>query len=143
MSVERIMSSKGRDVVTLHPDRTLCDAARLLTERRIGALVVSEDGKGVRGILSERDIVRSVARAGVEALNEPISAHMTANVITCTGHAGITELMELMTERRIRHVPIVEEGELRGMVSIGDVVKQRVAEIEAESQAMREYITAG
>lgn len=143
MTVERIMSAKGRDVVTVHPDRTLCDAARLLTERRIGAVVVSEDGARVSGILSERDIVRAVAKSGSAVLDEAVSGYMTANVITCTGQAGMTDLMELMTERRIRHVPVVEGGTLRGMVSIGDVVKHRVAEIEAESQAMREYITAG
>lgn len=143
MTVEKIMSAKGRDVVTLHPERTLCEAAQLLTEQRIGALVVSEDGASVRGILSERDIVRAVARSGVGALNEPVSKYMTADVVTCTGQAGVTEMMELMTARRFRHVPIVEGGRLRGIVSIGDVVKQRVAEVEAESQAMREYITAG
>lgn len=141
MTVERIMSTKGRDVITLHPDRTLAEAVRLLSDKRIGAVVVSETGTSVLGILSERDIINALGKGGAKVLDEPASAYMTRNVVTCTGRSGVNEMMELMTERKFRHVPIVENGELRGIVSIGDVVKHRVAEIEAESQALREYIT--
>ena len=140
MNVEHILAAKGRDVLTIAPDRTLADAARALTERKIGAVVVADAGRTVLGILSERDIVRAVARGGAAALGHPVSQYMTAKVVTCTGHSSINELMEVMTERKFRHVPIVENGRLAGIISIGDVVKHRVAEIEAEHQALREYI---
>jgi CBS domain-containing protein len=140
MNVEHILAAKGRDVLTIEPDRTLADAARALTERKIGAVVIADEGRAVLGILSERDIVRAVAREGAAALGHPVSRYMTAKVVTCTGHSSINELMEVMTERKFRHVPIVENGRLSGIISIGDVVKHRVAEIEAEHQALREYI---
>ena len=140
MNVEHILAAKGRDVLTIEPDRTLADAARVLTERKIGAVVVTDAGRAVLGILSERDIVRAVAREGAAALDHPVSRYMTGKVVTCTGHSSINELMEVMTERKFRHVPIVENGRLSGIISIGDVVKHRVAEIEAEHQALREYI---
>ena len=140
MNVEHILAAKGRDVLTIEPDRTLADAARALTERKIGAVVVADADRAVLGILSERDIVRAVARGGAAALGDPVSQYMTAKVVTCTGHSSINELMEVMTERKFRHVPIVENGRLAGIISIGDVVKHRVAEIEAEHQALREYI---
>ena len=140
MDVEQILSTKGRAVVTIESGSTLADAAHLLAEKRIGAVVVSDADHVVLGILSERDIVRAVAAAGASALGSPVSRYMTAEVVTCSGHAAVHELMETMTRRRFRHVPIVEGGQLRGMVSIGDLVKHRLAEMEAESQAMREYI---
>ena len=140
MNVEHILAAKGRDVLTIEPDRTLADAARALTERKIGAVVIADAGRAVLGILSERDIVRAVAREGAAALDHPVSRYMTAKVVTCTGHSSINELMEVMTERKFRHVPIVENGRLIGLVSIGDIVKFRVAEIESESRALREYI---
>ena len=140
MNVEHILAAKGRDVLTIEPDRTLADAARALTERKIGAVVIADASRAVLGILSERDIVRAVAREGAAALENPVSRHMTGKVVTCTGHSSINELMEVMTERKFRHVPIVENGRLAGIISIGDVVKPRVAEIEAEHQALREYI---
>ena len=140
MNVEHILAAKGRDVLTIEPSRTLADAARALTEKRIGAVVVTDADRAVLGILSERDIVRAVARGGAAALDHPVSQYMTGKVVTCTGHSSINELMEMMTERKFRHVPIVESGRLCGIISIGDVVKHRVAEIEAEHQALREYI---
>ncbi|HEX8662405.1 MAG TPA: CBS domain-containing protein [Beijerinckiaceae bacterium] len=140
MNVEHILAAKGRDVLTIEPDRTLAEAARILTERKIGAVVVTDGNRAVLGILSERDIVRAVARGGATALEHPVSRYMTGKVVTCTGHSSINELMEVMTERKFRHVPIVENGRLAGIISIGDVVKHRVAEIEAEHQALREYI---
>lgn len=140
MTLDHILSEKGREVVTIEPHRTLADAARMLTERRIGAVVVARDDRSLLGILSERDIVRAVARGGAAALEDPISRHMTGEVVTCGRQVAINELMSLMTQRKFRHVPVVEEGRLHGIVSIGDVVKYRVAEIEAEHQALREYI---
>jgi len=140
MTVEHILLSKGRDVVTIEPQRSLAEAARVLSERRIGALVVSDAAQPVLGILSERDIVRAVARRGASALNEPVSGSMTEKVMTCTGRMAINEVMEMMTAGKFRHVPVVEGGQLAGIVSIGDIVKHRLAEVEAETQAMREYI---
>ena len=140
MTVETILAGKGSGVATIAPDRLLADAARLLAEKRIGAIVVSADGVAVLGIISERDIVRAVAANDGAALKDPIERHMTTNVVTCTRQAAINELMEIMTEQKFRHVPVVEDGRLAGIVSIGDIVKRRVAEIEAEQQSLREYI---
>lgn len=140
MNVEHILQAKGHDVLTIEPSRTLADAARALTEKRIGAVVVAGPDGSVLGILSERDIVRAVARAGTAALDTPVSQHMTGKVVTCTRQTSINDLMGMMTERKFRHLPVVENGRLCGIISIGDVVKHRVAEIEAETEAMREYI---
>lgn len=140
MTVARILSQKGRTVVTVQPHRTLAEAASLLTEKGIGALVVSDAGQTVLGILSERDIIRAVVRGGGAALDAPVSRHMTAKVVCCSRGTGVDEVMELMTDGRFRHVPVVEDGRLVGLVSIGDVVKHRIASVEAEHQALREYI---
>jgi CBS domain-containing protein len=140
MTVETILATKGRAVTTIDPDRTLGHAAQELSTRRIGAVVIVDGGMTVLGILSERDIVRAVAKRGAAALDEPVRQHMTAEVVTCKGHADINEVMQLMTQGKFRHVPVVEDGRLSGIISIGDVVKQRLAEIEAESEALREYI---
>ena len=140
MNVEHILSEKGREVLTVAPHMPLKEAARILSERRIGALVISDSSNPVLGILSERDIVRALAAGGGAALDDPVSRHMTAKVVTCTRHSAINDLMETMTNGKFRHVPIVENGRLVGIVSIGDIVKFRVAEIESESQALREYI---
>lgn len=140
MTVEHILAGKGRTVVTIEPERTLFETARLLSEKRIGAVVVSDAEHAVLGIVSERDIVQALAKGGPSALQEPVSQHMTAKVITCTGRSAIRELMQLMTENKFRHVPIVENGRLTGIVSIGDIVKHRLAEIESEHQALRDYI---
>ena len=140
MNVEHILSEKGREVVTIAPHLTLAEAARTLSRHRIGAVVVSDPGQPVLGILSERDIVRALAANGAAALEEPVSRYMTAKVVTCTARSAINDLMEAMTMGKFRHVPIVENGRLVGIVSIGDIVKFRVAEIERESEALREYI---
>lgn len=140
MTVEHILRTKGRDVVMIEPTRTLAEAAQLLAERKIGAVIVGDVFRPVMGILSERDIVRAVAARGGGALQEPVSQLMTHKVVTCTGQSAITEVMEIMTEGKFRHLPVVEGGRLVGLVSIGDVVKHRVAEIEAETRAMRDYI---
>lgn len=140
MTVETILAEKGRSVATIDPARTLGEAARELSSRRIGAVVIVDGDMTVLGILSERDIVRAVAKRGSAALDEPVREYMTGRVVTCKGQAGINDVMQLMTDGKFRHIPVVEDGRLAGIVSIGDVVKQRLAEIEAESQALREYI---
>ncbi|MXQ09939.1 CBS domain-containing protein [Microvirga makkahensis] len=140
MNVDQILSLKGRNVVSIESNRSVSEAARLLSEQRIGALVVVDGARPVSGILSERDIVRAVAAHGARALDEPVSRFMTGQVVTCTGRTLVNDLMELMTQQKFRHVPVVEAGQLVGIISIGDVVKQRVEEIEAESQAIKEYI---
>lgn len=140
MSVEQILAGKGRDVVTIGPDRTLADAANCLAQRRIGAVVVVNGSGGVLGIISERDVVRAVAEAGAEALQAPVSSRMTAKVVTCLPTSSIDEIMGLMTQGKFRHVPVIDGGRLAGIISIGDVVKQRLADIESEHRAMRDYI---
>jgi CBS domain-containing protein len=142
MTIARILSVKGRDVVTIQPHRLISDAISMLAERRIGAIVVTgADGK-VLGILSERDIVRALA-SGASVLQDPVSRYMTSKVVTCTGDTLVVDAMEDMTNGRFRHLPVVENGRLSGIISIGDVVKHRLAEIEHETEALREYITAG
>ncbi|MGW9818915.1 CBS domain-containing protein [Methylorubrum extorquens] len=141
MTVARILAEKGDSVVTLPPHRTIDEAIHLLAEKRIGALVIGDAEGRVIGILSERDVMRALAREGASALDRPISHHMTTKVVTCTRRASIEDVMETMTEGRFRHLPVVEEGRLVGVVSIGDVVKRRIATVEAEHQAMRDYIT--
>lgn len=140
MNVQSILGSKGADVATVSQTASLCDAVRILGERRIGALVVSGDGRAIEGIVSERDIVR-VAAAG--ALDETtVGAVMSTNVITCSAGDGVDRLMSLMTERRIRHLPVVDDhGHLAGIVSIGDVVKARLTELEHENRALADYIS--
>jgi CBS domain-containing protein len=140
MTVEHILLTKGRDVVTIDPGKSLAEAARTLSERKIGAVVVSDGFRPVLGILSERDVVHALAERGPAALGEPVGTLMTAKVVTCTSKASLNDLMELMTDGKFRHVPVVEGGRLTGIVSIGDIVKHRLAEIEAESRAMRDYI---
>ncbi|HEV2557024.1 MAG TPA: CBS domain-containing protein [Microvirga sp.] len=140
MTVKHILKTKGRDVVTIEADQTLGAAARLLSEKRIGAVVVGNTFRPVLGILSERDIVRAVAARGAAALDEPVSRSMTEKVVTCSETAAVNEVMEIMTDGKFRHLPVVDGGRLTGIISIGDVVKHRVAEIEAETAAMRDYI---
>jgi len=142
MTVSRILSTKGREVVTIQPHRTLSEAARVLGERKIGAVVVTGADGQVLGILSERDIVRALVR-GADALQDAVSAHMTAEVITCAPDMLIVDVMEEMTTGRFRHMPVVERGRLSGIISIGDVVKHRLNEMQHETEALRDYITAG
>ncbi len=140
MSVASILAEKGRDVQTVAPHHTLAEAARILAARRIGAAVVTGDDGAVVGILSERDIVRAVSESGADGLNEPVSHRMTAKVTTCAEAMSIESAMELMTAGKFRHLPVVENGKLSGIISIGDVVKRHIEKIEAETQAMRDYI---
>jgi len=140
MTVRAILDAKGRDVTTIAPDKTLGEAAALLSEHRIGALVVTGADRRVAGILSERDIVKAVAGDGSAALEEKIATRMTREVVTCGPHDTMAELMGRMTSGRFRHLPVVEGGRLVGIISIGDVVKYRLAEMERESSALRDYI---
>ncbi len=140
MTVKAILDAKGRDVTTVSPDITLGDAARLLGEKRIGAVVVTADGKKIVGILSERDIVRQIGINGAAALEEFVSSAMTAKVRTCQDGHTVNQVMEIMTKSRFRHLPVERDGKLAGIVSIGDVVKQRIEDVEREADEIRQYI---
>ena len=140
MTVRRILAAKGRDVVTITPATSIAEAVQLLNERRLGALIIEEASGVVAGIVSERDIVRSLALHGAGALELPVSHVMTREVVTTVESATIQSVMSEMTDGRFRHLPVVEHGRLAGIVSIGDVVKHRLAEMEDEQQALREYI---
>ncbi|MGH6866369.1 MAG: CBS domain-containing protein [Methyloceanibacter sp.] len=143
MNVAAILKYKGREVVTAPPDMPLLAIAELLGVKGIGCVVVTgTDGK-VAGIVSERDIVRRIARVGAKVLKEPVEASMTKTVVTCRESDTIDRLMGEMTSHRFRHMPVVERGRLIGLVSIGDVVRMRIAEAEMEAAAMREYIATG
>jgi CBS domain-containing protein len=140
MTVSIILAAKGRDVVSIEPNATLGSAIALLAEKRIGAAIILGAGGRIAGILSERDIVRALAEHGAAALDEPVSQTMTRNVSTCSENETVASIMERMTEGKFRHVPVVEQGQLVGIVSIGDVVKYRLLEMERDSAAMHEYI---
>jgi CBS domain-containing protein len=140
MHVRAILDEKGRNVVTIRPDATLQDAAQLLHEKKIGAVVVLGLNEQIKGILSERDIVNAVARLGSGALEKTVSVVMTANVHRCSEESTTDDVMALMSEKRCRHIPVEKAGKLAGMVSIGDVVKARIREIEFEAQSIKAYI---
>ena len=140
MNVHTILRNKGKSVVTIHPDATVERAVAVLRLRGIGALVVSDDGENVVGILSERDIVEAMARHGGELLAVSVREVMTCPVVTCEPGDSVAELMAEMTNRRIRHFPVVDDGRLVGIVSIGDLVKSRLDEIEYEAHSMRSFI---
>ena len=141
--VSVILGRKGTDVFTIGRDATVTDALKVLADRNVGALVVADRPGAVDGIVSERDIVRRLARSGPEALGLPVSAVMTADVLTCTADANADDVMQTMTTHRTRHLPVVDDqGRLIGIVSIGDVVKSRIDELEMQAQAMQDYITA-
>ena len=142
MTVSTILADKGREVVTIEPSASLADAARLLAEKRIGAALVLGADQRIAGILSERDIVRALAEHGAAALDASISQTMTRKVETCTIRETVTNIMERMTIGKFRHMPVVEQGRVVGVVSIGDIVKHRVQEMERESAAMRDYIVS-
>ena len=141
MYVSAILANKGADVVTARTDTTIGQAVRRLAEKKIGVLVISDDDKTVAGILSERDIVQAVVDKGAQVEAASVTVYMSADVVTCMPTDTISSLMELMTERRIRHLPVLESGVLAGIVSIGDIVKHRLAEIESEADALRQYVT--
>ena len=140
MTVKAILARKGSDVVTAEPNATLGEVVRILSARRIGAVVVTGADRRIVGILSERDVVRVLGETGASVLDQPIADVMTRKVTTCSLGDTIIELMERMTEGKFRHMPVVDQGRLAGLVSIGDVVKWRVHEMEDESAALRDYI---
>jgi CBS domain-containing protein len=140
MTVSIVLAAKGRNVVSVEPNATLSSAVALLAEKRIGAAVVLGVDSRIVGILSERDIVRALAERGAAALDAPVSQIMTRKVSTCTETETIPSIMERMTEGKFRHVPVVDRGRLVGIVSIGDVVKHRLQQMESDSAAMRDYI---
>lgn len=143
MSVRQILEEKGREVVTLRPEATLDEAVQILAGKKIGAIVLVDAKGAVAGIVSERDIVRLIGTSGVASISQSVGDVMTMAVTTCTESTSINEAMELMTHGRFRHLPVCEEDRLVGIISIGDVVKRRIEEVEREANEMREYIAAG
>lgn len=141
--VTAILDRKGGEVVTVGPESTVEDAVQLLSEHGIGALVVSSDGSSVQGIISERDIVRQLASDAEGALRMSVAEVMTEQVTTCGPHETADDLMATMTSGRIRHVPVIDEGQMVGIVSIGDVVKSRMDELELERAALEDYVSGG
>ena len=142
MKVRDILAHKGRDVVTVGPDASVSTLVHRLALERIGALVVSEDGTRIQGIVSERDIIQTLAERGEDTLRPDLRVAdiMTRHVVTCSEEDSVKDVMGIMTRSRIRHLPVVENGRLAGLVSIGDVVKNRVEEVELEATVLREYI---
>lgn len=140
MIVKSILSAKGRDVATIAPTATLAEATKILADRKIGALVVTGAGDRITGIISERDIVRALAQHGGGALQLPLSEVMTRKVVTCSPTDSVAVLMERMTAGKFRHLPVLDDGQLVGIISIGDVVKYRLTELEFEHGALRDYI---
>ncbi|MCA0434335.1 MAG: CBS domain-containing protein [Proteobacteria bacterium] len=144
MAVSQILNAKGRDVITAGPATPVSEIARTLSEKRIGAVVITGANGRIEGIVSERDVVRFVGRDGATALDLPVSSIMTRDVRTCREGDSEAALMSLMTAHRIRHLPVVNNNKLVGMISIGDVVKNRIEEVEREAEDMKAYIaTAG
>ncbi|MBW7838000.1 MAG: CBS domain-containing protein [Sphingomonadales bacterium] len=143
MLVKSILKGKGSDVVDIAPELTVLEATAVLRDKRIGAVLVRDKAKTIVGVLSERDIVRALANTGPEILKKKVCDLMTRQVVTCLPGDTVDHVMGLMTDKRIRHVPVVEGGKLLGIVSIGDVVKHKIAEAEMEAQALKKYITTG
>ena len=139
MIVAQILASKGRDVATTSPEKAISEVATELAKRRIGALVVTERSRLI-GIVSERDIVKALGLSGPGILGDPVASIMTRDVVTCREWEKINTVMARMTQRRFRHLPVVEDGDLLGIVSIGDVVKARIEQVEFEADELRSYI---
>lgn len=142
MIIGQILKSKGRSVMTAAPEDTVQEITLRLASRKIGAIVILE-GSQVAGIISERDIIRLIAEHGAKALSMPARDGMTRDVVSCTRDCTIDEIMEKMTKGRFRHLPVIEDGALAGIISIGDVVKHHTAEVELEVTAMRDYLATG
>ena len=139
MTVRAILDTKGHEILSVEPDAKLSVAIKLLGERRIGAVLVMSQGR-LEGILSERDIVRVLGERGARVLEEPVSAVMTRKVVSCRQSDTVAGIMEMMTLGKFRHLPVIEEGMVVGLISIGDIVKWRVSEFENEHEALRDYI---
>lgn len=143
MNVESILQTKGREVVSVKPGESVAAAAETLHRRRIGAALVLDGDGAVEGVISERDIVRGLATHGGVVLGMKVAELMTSDVETCEPGDAVDHVMAVMTERRVRHLPVMRNGKLVGVISIGDVVKHRLAEIESEAKSLREYIATG
>jgi CBS domain-containing protein len=143
MTVAAILAEKGREVVTIGPEETVAEAAELLAEKRIGAAVVTDRNGRILGIASERDIVAALAKHGADALRREIRSIMTSKVVTCQERDTMDAVMGRMTRGRFRHLPVVEDGRMVGVISIGDVVKRRIEAVEREAEELRVYIAAG
>jgi CBS domain-containing protein len=141
MQVSVLLQRKGNEVVTVVPETLVSDVAKTLAECRIGAVVVSQDGTSIDGVLSERDIVLAIADRGPAALREAASSIMTRSVFTCEPDTTVDQLMEMMTDKRVRHVPVLVSGSMAGIVSIGDVVKDRISTLQSENASLQSYIT--
>lgn len=140
MTVKAILEQKGHEVFTLGPNEKLTEAIKILTDQRIGALVITNGDRKIVGILSERDIVRVIAREGAAALEQTVRAAMTPKVNICNENHTVNEVMEIMTRGRFRHLPVEKDGMLDGIISIGDVVKRRIEDVEREAEEIRAYI---
>lgn len=140
MNVAAILKGKGRSVATMRRDASLLQVAHELATRKIGAIVITDHNDRVEGIISERDVVRAISRSAAQCLTEPVQLHMTREVMTCVDSDTLDQIMSMMTAGRFRHVPVVVDGKLDGIVSIGDVVKHHIAEVEMEASALRGYI---
>lgn len=141
MTVAHILQSKGSEVISVSPTAAILEVADVLAANKIGAVLVMEaDGK-LAGIISERDIVRALAQKGSELAGSKVSEFMTRELITCAPDATVNQIMSLMTQGRVRHLPVLDKGELAGMISIGDIVKRRIAEVEFEAEEMKRYIS--
>ena len=143
MLVQQILNSKANDdVITVQPETTLVEAAAILASNKIGTVVISEDGKKASGILSERDIVRAIAQRGVQALGAPVNNFMTRKIVICRREATVDQVLTIMTDKRFRHIPVVENGEMIGLITQGDVVKAKLSELSMEKDAL-EYMIMG
>ena len=140
MTVARILASKGRDVVTMQPHNTLRDVIDALAAKHIGALIIADPDGTMHGIVSERDVVRALANHGADALEDPVSNYMTKSVVTATEDETVLEVVGKMSKGRFRHMPVVVDDKLVGIVSVGDAIKFRLAQMEEEQSALREYI---
>ncbi len=141
MLVQQILNSKANDdVITVQPETTLVEAAAILASNKIGTVVISEDGKKASGILSERDIVRAIAHRGVQALGAPVNDFMTRKIVTCRREATADQVLTIMTDKRFRHIPVIENGEMIGLITQGDVVKAKLSELAMEKDALEGMI---
>ena len=142
MTVKSILEKKGRDVISAMPNATLSEVIAMLARHRIGALVMCDEAHAILGILSERDVVRMLSAQGQKALDMPVSEAMTKKVETCQEKHTVNQVMEIMTQKRFRHMPVERDGKLEGIISIGDVVKARIEQVEREADEIRNYIAS-
>ena len=142
MYVKNILARKGNNVISISPESTMLETAKVLRENKIGAILACDEGGKMCGVISERDLVIAIAKHGGEVLDKNVGDFMTTGVYTCKEEHSIKHVMEVMTSRRIRHLPVVgDDGSIIGMISIGDVVKERMSETEAEAEALKAYIS--